>query len=83
MSFHVMFQCKRYKGSVGAGEIRDFRGENSSTVRLVILLNAFLSSFSDWYEKSFMIYTLDWVLCGSITLVYDKVYFAKSHLDHQ
>lgn len=26
MSFHVMFQCKRYKGSVGAGEIRDFRG---------------------------------------------------------
>lgn len=26
MSFHVLFQCKRYKGSVGAGEIRDFRG---------------------------------------------------------
>ena len=26
MSFHVMFQCKRYKGTVGAGEIRDFRG---------------------------------------------------------
>lgn len=26
MSFHVLFQCKRYKGSVGAGDIRDFRG---------------------------------------------------------
>jgi restriction system protein len=26
MSFHVLFQCKRYKGAVGAGEIRDFRG---------------------------------------------------------
>jgi len=26
ISFHVRFQCKRYTGSVGAGEIRDFRG---------------------------------------------------------
>lgn len=26
MSFHVPFQCKKYKGSVGPGEIRDFRG---------------------------------------------------------
>ncbi len=26
MSFHVLFQCKRYKGSVTAGEVRDFRG---------------------------------------------------------
>lgn len=26
MSFHVIFQCKKWKGSVGAGEIRDFRG---------------------------------------------------------
>ena len=26
LSFHVMFQCKRYKGSVSSGEIRDFRG---------------------------------------------------------
>lgn len=26
MSFHVLFQCKRYKGSVGPGEVRDFRG---------------------------------------------------------
>ena len=26
LSFHVMFQCKRYSGSVGAREIRDFQG---------------------------------------------------------
>jgi restriction system protein len=26
MSFHVLFQCKRYRGSVGPSEIRDFRG---------------------------------------------------------
>lgn len=26
LSFHVIFQCKRYKGSVTASQIRDFRG---------------------------------------------------------
>lgn len=26
VSFHVLFQCKRYQGSVGAGTVRDFRG---------------------------------------------------------
>lgn len=26
MSFHVLFQCKRYQGSVGSGSVRDFRG---------------------------------------------------------
>lgn len=26
ISFHMLFQCKRYAGTVGAGEIRDFRG---------------------------------------------------------
>lgn len=26
MSFHVIFQCKRYQGAVSAGDIRDFRG---------------------------------------------------------
>ncbi|HBC5231498.1 TPA: restriction endonuclease [Klebsiella oxytoca] len=26
MSFHIAFQCKKYKGSIGASEIRDFRG---------------------------------------------------------
>ncbi len=26
LSFHVIFQCKRYKGSVSVGQVRDFRG---------------------------------------------------------
>ena len=26
LSFRVLFQCKRWKGSIGAGTIRDFRG---------------------------------------------------------
>jgi len=26
LSFHVLFQCKRYTGSVGASAVRDFRG---------------------------------------------------------
>jgi restriction system protein len=26
LSFKVLFQCKRYQGSVGASMIRDFRG---------------------------------------------------------
>lgn len=26
LNFHVMFQCKRYQGSVSANQIRDFRG---------------------------------------------------------
>ncbi len=26
MSFHVIFQCKRYRGTVGSSQIRDFRG---------------------------------------------------------
>ncbi len=26
VSFQVLFQCKRYQGSVGSGAVRDFRG---------------------------------------------------------
>lgn len=26
LSFHVIFQCKKYQGSVSAGQVRDFRG---------------------------------------------------------
>ncbi len=26
LSFHVIFQCKRYRGSVSVGQVRDFRG---------------------------------------------------------
>lgn len=25
LSFHVIFQCKRYRGSVTASQVRDFR----------------------------------------------------------
>lgn len=32
MSFHVLFQCKRYKGSVAANEVRDFRGAMVVTI---------------------------------------------------
>ena len=32
ISFNVAFQCKRYRGSVGAPEIRDFRGSLPSNV---------------------------------------------------
>ena len=30
LSFHVAFQCKRYKGSVSASQVRDFRGSMSA-----------------------------------------------------
>lgn len=29
LNFHVMFQCKRYKGSVSSAQVRDFRGAMS------------------------------------------------------
>ena len=31
-SFNVAFQCKRYKGAVGPGEIRDFRGSLTTDI---------------------------------------------------
>lgn len=37
-SFIVSFQCKRYKGSVGAGEIRDFRGSLSTDIEKGIMI---------------------------------------------
>ena len=30
LSFHVAFQCKRYKGNVSASQVRDFRGSMSA-----------------------------------------------------
>jgi restriction system protein len=30
LSFQVLFQCKRYQGTVGAGAVRDFRGDGRS-----------------------------------------------------
>ncbi|MBQ3991407.1 MAG: restriction endonuclease, partial [Bacteroidales bacterium] len=37
-SFNVAFQCKRYKGQVGAPEIRDFRGSLSTNVEKGVLI---------------------------------------------
>ena len=45
LSFHVYFQCKRYQGSVGSKEIRDFRGalEGRATQGLFITTGTFTS----------------------------------------
>ena len=37
-SFHVAFQCKRYKGSVGASEIRDFRGSLPTDIEKGVMI---------------------------------------------
>lgn len=38
VSFRVLFQCKRYAGSVGAGAVRDFRGAMSGRADKGIIL---------------------------------------------
>lgn len=43
-SFNVAFQCKRYKGPVGAAEIRDFRGSLGTNIEKGVLITT--SSFS-------------------------------------
>ncbi len=37
-SFNVAFQCKRYKGQVGASEIRDFRGSLDNNIEKGVLI---------------------------------------------
>jgi len=37
-SFNVAFQCKRYKGKVGAPEIRDFRGSLDQSIEKGVLI---------------------------------------------
>ena len=37
-SFKVAFQCKRYKGQVGAGAIRDFRGSLDTNIEKGVLI---------------------------------------------
>ena len=37
-SFHVAFQCKRYRGSVGASEIRDFRGSLPANIEKGVMI---------------------------------------------
>lgn len=45
LSFQVLFQCKRYQGSVGSGAIRDFRGamQGRSDKGIVITTGVFTS----------------------------------------
>lgn len=38
ISFHVVFQCKRYKGSVGSPIVRDFRGAMSGRAEKGLLI---------------------------------------------
>ena len=49
VSFHVYFQCKRWKGSVGSKEIRDFRGalQGRADKGLFITTGHFTSQASD------------------------------------
>lgn len=37
-SFNVAFQCKRYKGAVSAGDIRDFRGSLTTDIEKGVLI---------------------------------------------
>ena len=43
-SFNIAFQCKRYKGSVGAAEIRDFRGSLTTDIEKAVFITT--GSFS-------------------------------------
>lgn len=49
LSFHVFFQCKRYKSSVGSGEVRDFRGamQGRADKGLLITTGTFTKSASE------------------------------------
>ena len=49
VSFRVLFQCKRFQGSVGAGTIRDFRGAMTGRTDKGILLTT--GSFTREAEK--------------------------------
>jgi len=62
-SFYVAFQCKRYKGKVGAREIRDFRGSLGTNIEkgvlittgaftLAVVANALLTHYQKEPEKS-------------------------------
>ena len=44
VSFNVAFQCKRYKGLVSSGDIRDFRGSLTTDIEKVIFITT--GSFS-------------------------------------
>lgn len=54
VSFHVYFQCKRWKASVGAREVRDFRGalQGRADKGLLITTGSFTSQASEEATRS-------------------------------
>ena len=63
-SFNVAFQCKRYKGQVGAGEIRDFRGSLDNNIEKGVLITT--GSFSKAAREEAA--TTSWISWQSIVL---------------
>ena len=51
-SFYVAFQCKRYSGSVSAGDIRDFRGSLTTDIEKGVLITTGLFSKAAKEEAS-------------------------------
>ncbi len=51
-SFNVAFQCKRYKGVVGPGEIRDFRGSLTNSIEKGVMITTGTFSKSAREEAS-------------------------------
>ena len=51
-SFHVAFQCKRYRGSVGASEIRDFRGSLPTNIEKGVMITTGIFSRAAIEEAS-------------------------------
>lgn len=49
ISFRLAFQCKRYKGTVGSSDIRDFRGSNTSDVEKLLFITT--GTFSQEAKK--------------------------------
>ena len=51
-SFNIAFQCKRYHGTVGAGDIRDFRGSLTTSIEKGVFITTGLFSKSAIEEAS-------------------------------
>lgn len=52
VSFHVLFQCKRYKGSVGSQEVRNFRGAMQGRADKGIIITTGAFTADAWREAT-------------------------------
>jgi restriction system protein len=52
LSFHVIFQCKRYKGSVSASQVRDFRGAMVGRADKGLLITTGNFTKDAWWEAT-------------------------------